>query len=671
MRKLMVVLSFLMVASMLLSACGTTATPVATAAPATAAPATAAPATAAPATAAPAPAAPAPTGPKSKDPTTLTLADSDVSIDTLDPALAYDTASGEIIQNTYDTLIFYDGSKLSSFVPLLADKWSVSADGKVYTFNIHPGVKFHNGDVMTPDDVAFTFQRGLLQAGSASPQWLLSEPFFGVGNQDVTTVLDPSGALQDDRTALSKVDPAKLKAVCDTVQKAIVADDTAGTVTMTLAQSWGPFLATVAQSWGSIMDKKWVAANKGWDGTCATWQNFYGMVSADDPFSAIENGTGPFVLTSLKQGEQYTLDAFPGYFKGPAKLQHVVAKAVGEWGTRFAMMQAGDADVATVPPSNRSQMDALVGEKCVYDTAASAFKPCEVTDATKPFSVHLGLPPISQDVILFNWKIASTTASPNPYIGSGKLDGKGIPPDFFNDLNVRQGFAYCFDWDTFITDVYTGEAVQSISLELPGMPGYFTDTPHYAMDLDKCKAAFQASKLKSADGKSLWDVGFRVQMLFNQGNPTRQTLAQILAGNLNSVNPKFDVEILGIPWAAYLTAQRAHQIPIMTAGWLEDIHDPHNWLQPYTAGGGAYSGRAGLPADLTKQFDAILAKGVTESDPTKRGEVYKTANQLYYDQVVGVPIVLATGHGFRQRWVEGEVWNPIFPGFHYYEMYKD
>ena len=60
MRKLFVVLSFLMVASMLLSACGPTAT---TAAPATAAPATAAPATAAPATAAPATAAPATAAP--------------------------------------------------------------------------------------------------------------------------------------------------------------------------------------------------------------------------------------------------------------------------------------------------------------------------------------------------------------------------------------------------------------------------------------------------------------------------------------------------------------------------------------------------------------------------------------------------------------------------------
>jgi peptide/nickel transport system substrate-binding protein len=668
MRKFFVVLSFLMVASMLLSACGA---PAPTAAPATQAPATAAPATAAPATAAPATTAPTAAGPKSKDPTTLTVADMDVSIDTLDPALAYDTASAEIIQSVYDTLIFYDGTKLDTFVPLLADSWTISPDGKTYTFKIKTGVKFHNGDVLTPDDVAFSFQRGLLQAGSASPQWLLSEPFFGIGLQDISSVIDPSGALQDDREGLSKVDPAKLKAACEQVQNAIVADDTANTVTMTLAQPWGPFLATVAQSWGSIMDKKWVADNKGWDGSCDTWQNFYGMVSADDPFSAIENGTGPFTLTSLKQGEQYTMDAFADYFRGAPKLQHIIDKAVGEWGTRFAMMQAGDADIAVVPPANRSQMDALVGEKCVYDTSISDYGPCEVTDATKPFRVYLGLPPISQDVILFNFAIATSDKSPNPYIGSGKLDGNGVPPDFFSDVNIRKGFAYCFDWDTFINDVYTGEAVQSISLELPGMPGYFTDTPHYTLDLDKCAAAFQASTLKSADGKSVWDVGFRVQMLFNQGNTTRQTLAQILATNLNSVNSKFDVEILGIPWAAYLTAQRAHQIPIMTGGWLEDIHDPHNWLQPYTSSVGAYSGREGLPASLTDQFDKILSEGVAETDPVKRGEIYKQANQLYYDQAVGVPIVLATGHGFRQRWVHGEILNPIFPGVHYYEMYKD
>ena len=64
---------------------------------------------------------------------------------------------------------------------------------------------------------------------------------------------------------------------------AIVADDAAGTVTMTLAQPWGPFLPTIAQSWGSVMDKEWVLENGGWDGSCDTWQNFYAMDSADDP----------------------------------------------------------------------------------------------------------------------------------------------------------------------------------------------------------------------------------------------------------------------------------------------------------------------------------------------------------------------------------------------------
>ena len=46
-------------------------------------------------------------------------------------------------------------------------------------------------------------------------------------------------------------------------------------------------------------------------------------------------------------------------------------------------------------------------------------------------------------------------------------------------------------------------------------------------------------------------------MLYNQGNTTRQICAEILAANLAAVNPKFVVEILGLPWPAYLAAQRA------------------------------------------------------------------------------------------------------------------
>ena len=77
-------------------------------------------------------------------------------------------------------------------------------------------------------------------------------------------------------------------------------------------------------------------------------------------------------------------------------------------------------------------------------------------------------------------------AAMNPYLGSNKLDGNGVPPTFFDDVHIRKAFAYCFDWDTFTNDVYRGEAVQSKVLALPGMPGFDPNAPFYNFDLDKC-----------------------------------------------------------------------------------------------------------------------------------------------------------------------------------------
>ncbi|MFN8411178.1 MAG: ABC transporter substrate-binding protein [Anaerolineales bacterium] len=663
MRKFFALLSLLVIASMVLAACGggQATQPAGNATEAPAAGATSAPAAG---------------GFKSADPNTFVVAEAEVGIDTLDPALAYDTASGEIIQNVYETLVFYDGDKTDAFVPMLAEELpTVSADGATYTFKIRSGVKFHQGGDMTPSDVAYSFQRGLLQGGTSSPQWLLAEPFFGVGNDDVSLLVDPEGNLYDNRDGIIAADAATVKAACEKVQAAIVADDAAGTVTMTLAQPWGPFLATISQTWGSVMDKEWVVENGGWDGSCDTWQNYYGMASADDPFSTIANGTGPFTLDKFANGEEIDLVRNDSYWREPAKLERVVLKQVPEWGTRFTMMQAGDADLTVVPTANRSQMDELVGEKCVFSIETNAYD-CQETDANQPFRVRLGRPGISQDVILYNWNIATSADSPNPYIGSGTLDGNGIPADFFSDEHIRKGFAYSFDWDTFISDVYNGEAVQSFQLTLPGMPGFFLDTPHYTFDLEKAAAEFKLADVDK-DGIAagddpegdVWTTGFRVQMAYNQGNNTRQTTAEILAGNLSQVNENFLVETLGLPWPAYLRSQRAKQIPIMTGGWLEDIHDPHNWYQPYTTG--TYGGRQALPDDVKAQFRDILTRGVSETDPAKRAEIYKEANQLYYDLAVGTPLVLATGHGFSQRWVEGVILNPIFPGNYYYTIYKD
>ncbi|NMC03420.1 MAG: hypothetical protein GYA30_13720, partial [Chloroflexi bacterium] len=100
---------------------------------------------------------------KSADPTTLNVVTISEGIDSLDPALNYESDGDAIILNVYDQLVTYAGPKATEFVPSLATDWTISDDGKTYTFTIRKGVKFHNGADLTAEDVAYSLQRGVLQ----------------------------------------------------------------------------------------------------------------------------------------------------------------------------------------------------------------------------------------------------------------------------------------------------------------------------------------------------------------------------------------------------------------------------------------------------------------------------------------------------------------------------
>ncbi len=606
----------------------------------------------------------------SKDPTTLTYVRFG-DVDTLDPALDYETAGGEILQNTYDTLIFYNKDNPVEYVPQLAtevpsvDNGGISADGKTYTFKIRQGVKFHDGTDMTPEDAAFSFQRGLLQGGSASPQWLLVEPFFGTGLSDITELVDPDNPPYDDRATLSAADPAKLEEVCKQVTDAIVGDNSAGTVTFHLAQAWGPLLGTIAQSWGSVQSKAWVGANGGWDGDCKTWQNFYG-VTADEinaKLGSKENGTGPYILDHWTPKEEVVLKANENYWRteplwegGPSgvpQIKTVIIKEIDEMSTRLAMMQAGDSDFIVLgSQADYPQIDTLVGEECTLDGT------CTETDPNKPLRVYKNLPVVTRTDAFLTFNV--NTEGGNNFIGSGKLDGNGIPPDFFSDIHVRKAFAYCFNWDEYISSALNGEATQANDVFLPGMIGDDPNGAHYSYDAAKCEEEFKASTWKSEDGKSLWDTGFRMTVAYNTGNTARQTIGQIFQANIAAVNPNFIVEVTGIPWPTFLANQRAKKLPVFFSGWVEDIHDPHNWIVPYTTQ--TYGSRQNLPDDLKAMFKEFASRGVSESDPAKRAAIYKEFNQAYYDNLPTILLANGQARHYEQRWVQGYYYNPIYFG---------
>ncbi len=594
-------------------------------------------------------------------------------IDTMDPNLAYDTASAALIQNVMDGLIYFNRTDPTSYVPVLAtevpslENGGISADGLTYKFNIRTGVKYHNSNDLTPSDFEYTFERGLLQSDPNGPQWLLLEPILGYTSGDVTEEI-AEGAYAGDREALvANATPEELAAVCEKAKAAVVADDAAGTLTFNLAQPWGPFLATLAQSWGYAIDKEWAIENGAWDGDCATWQNYYALGAENDELSGLIMGTGPYMLESWTPGEGYTLVAnenywrtepiWPGGASGPPRIKVVNVKVVEEWGTRFAALQAGDAEFATVNAGDRPQADEFVGEVCDYKTETCQPHP-EHPDA--PLRKFGDLPRPTRTDVFLNFNVVTDEAGSNPYIGSGQLDGNGIPPDFFSDIHARKAFNYCFDYDTYIRDALNGDGVRNNGPIIVDMLGYNLNGPMYEFDLDQCKAEIE----QAWDGQ-VAEVGFRLQVTFNTGNTVRQTVAAILQNSFSSIDEKYQIEIVGLPWPTLLRSFRARQLPVAVSGWIEDIHDPHNWVQPFTVG--TFAGRQNLPDDLKAQFQDLVNRGVAASDPTEREQIYFDLQQLHYDSAIQITLAQEELVHYEQRWVQGWYYNPLEFGGNFYE----
>jgi peptide/nickel transport system substrate-binding protein len=341
------------------------------------------------------------------------------------------------------------------------------------------------------------------------------------------------------------------------------------------------------------------------------------------------------------------------YWQGAPVIKTVVYQLVDEFNTRLAMMQAGDADSITVDPQSYPIMDAMVGEWC---TGNNNPENCEA-DSDLPLRRITEIPTAGRTDAYFTFVV--NTEGGNNFIGSGELDGNGIPPDFFSDVHIRKAFAYCFDYDSYLNDVLQGEGTRSLGVMLPGMIGYpEDDTFTYTYDLDKCAEEFQASEWVAEDGTVLWDLGFRFTVGYNTGNTTRQSLAQIIQAGVSSVNEKFIVEVTALPWPAFLSASQAGQIPVFLVGWGSDYYDTHNWAPIFT---NAYYGRKqNLPADLMEQYADINARAGIAL-PEEREKIYNEEfNPLYYETCHGMTLYVPYGRRYEPRYVVGGEFNPLY-----------
>lgn len=221
-------------------------------------------ATAAPTAAAPAPtSAPAPTTGAAAKPKVLRFTESWPTY--IDPAVGSDYSSSVSLANLYDSLVFPNDD--GTVKPWVATKWDISPDGLKYTFTLQKGIKFHNGDELTAEDVVFSMQR-ILTIGE------------GYGYLFTTTV-DSARA----------VDPY--------------------TVEFTLKKPFGPFVPALVRLY--ILNKKQVMANIEKTGQGAKYGDMgdYGkkwLLTHDA-------GSGPYMVKEFKLEEYLLAEKFPGYWK--------------------------------------------------------------------------------------------------------------------------------------------------------------------------------------------------------------------------------------------------------------------------------------------------------------------------------------------------------------------
>ncbi len=539
----------------------------------------------------------------------------------LDPVYSYDGVTQGMMLNVYDTLLKFNGSSMTEFLPSVSTQVPtvqnglISKDGKTYTFPIRKGVKFHDGSELTPEDVRYSLLRFMLSDISGGPSSLLLEPILGL-----TSTRDEKGNIIVDFKE---------------AEKAIQVQG--DKVVIRLKKPFAPFLAVIAR-WGYITPAKWVAENGGWDGTEATWKQFNNFDKQSSYLFNHMNGSGPFKLVRWDiSNRRLQLAAHEDYFEGAPVIKSIHMMTVSEPSTMRLLLLGGEADIAEVPAQFVEQ---LKGKETV--------------------AVYDNLPRLRTDPVIFF--TLDINDKGNPDIGSGKLDGAGIPPDFFADEDVRKGFAYAFDYDSYLKESLGGRGTRAYGPAPEGLVFYKSKDAHYDFDLAKAE-----EHLKKAWGGEVWEKGFAFTITYNTGSPMRQMAAEMLKRNVESLNPKFKIDVRGVMWASFLEKTTARHMPVWVRGWVADYADPHNFYFAFMHSDGRYAISQGYK---NPKADELVSKAVAETDPGKRTDYYRQLHQISYDDAMQIYTANPTGLWAMRKNVKGFYDNPVFMGLYFYPMYK-
>ena len=259
-------------------------------------------------------------------------------ISTVNPILVSDTYSGWITGFTHDLLV---GSSPvdGSWVPGLADSWDLGTDGVTYTFHLHPGVKWHDGQPFTADDVVFSFDA------------TVDKDSLSVRRGDVISVLKSYRKIDDLTVEFTAVAPV-----------ATFIDKTVGQVGIVAKHLWQDVKPA---SWGSDPGS-----------------------TGSDPKRVI--GTGAFKFVEWVQNDHVTLAKNPDYYDAentPVYLDQYIYRVLADSNSAIQSLKTGESDVTEVPFAQAKTLRQSNPELSVvdFDTFSFNYYTANQASAKLPF----------------------------------------------------------------------------------------------------------------------------------------------------------------------------------------------------------------------------------------------------------------------------------------------
>ncbi len=207
-----------------------------------------------------------------------------------------------LTSSQYDQLLQYDSKEGDKILPDLAERWDVSPDGKTMTFFLRRGVRFHNGNPFTAQDVKFTLDR----------------------------LRDPPEGVRSNRQ--NNFEP---------IESVSVGDD--HTVRVHLKRPYPALLGVLALGYHPMYDKEWVEAN----GHEITKKEVM--------------GTGPYKFKEYVRGVSYEAVKNPDYWqKDRPFLDGLKTFVIPDAGTVLASFRSGRLHLAA--PGTREEAESMAKE---------------------------------------------------------------------------------------------------------------------------------------------------------------------------------------------------------------------------------------------------------------------------------------------------------------------